>query len=932
MNVFKDNREINTRVMLYVMNVPDTGFYSGEYMAATGIRSAENTSTINTLFDPVFNLGGVKIQKFSSRLRPITSLSNCRIPEVNTAPSVSSCTFSYGGIPVDGHPVFNRLRGAIQPAFVQNDDPKQSAIQGTPLDVINSNNSVPLIPFRDKGTTVKTYNIWSDGNQGEAYKYVGVKGANIKTFSDPNNGACIEIASVGKQTAVKRMFPTSQDAVYESPILFNPDGSQRIVNAKGIYGNNGFHINFSASNMSGNNSYVNIEWKPSIPNNNFINNFVMEFKLDKKPVLRFFDPISGVDVHYDELVGPVFDNKVSSFDLFVHFLGPNMLVGFTSDTQTWNTIIPSQGKQIWCPPDTEITIYASDCNVKFRYSALIFNNFANDSQFTDKSNYILASLVSSPNKPLNLSTIYNQFIRSGFRLNTNGGVGFNSDHPSDKNVSFYYDLRNSIDNKPFQFDFIEKNNDIKLNKDTYFFKVRYDSTIEGNAFLQVETPHPNYDKNFGSGLASGTPRVLSSFGMFVPIAEFTLGSVTGDGGGELTQWVSSWRVNCGAKLDNLSKIEKTADITLSNIDTTDFGRKILSLIEGNLLVVDIRAGYGDQSYSYFQGFITNTTYSRKGADSSVTLACEDIASYTLRNIYFEKTMLLGGLRHDLAIDALLVSSGFWDYYFRDNTNIDGLFLRLNNNAVNNQELLKCTITDKISDKLGILLNRLKTPRLLPTFRWAEDVGFVLEGRNNNIDNDLKFTGFDLAGKNLDVDSNSPGASANLLSIPDWHGLLTGSFTTRTNMDTYAAGVKTFGSTMTGFSAREDFDFNRTAISAFGKPPTANGADSQNFPYIGFRKYRVAAQQAGVIPDDDVINYLHNIYIQLSNTAIGSINFDCYVTRPLSFHGKFVISVLDSTTTTGEYIYESVNYSFNKAENLITASVSGKNIPITLGDI
>jgi len=71
---------------------------------------------------------------------------------------------------------------------------------------------------------------------------------------------------------------------------------------------------------------------------------------------------------------------------------------------------------------------------------------------------------------------------------------------------------------------------------------------------------------------------------------------------------------------------------------------------------------------------------------------------------------------------------------------------LNNNAVNNQELLNVTITDKIADKLGILLNRLKTPRFLPTFRWAEDVGFVLEGRNNNIDKDLKFTGFDFAGK------------------------------------------------------------------------------------------------------------------------------------------------------------------------------------------
>jgi len=63
----------------------------------------------------------------------VTSLSNCKIPEVNTSPSVSSCTFAYGGIPVDGHPVFNRLRGAIQPAWVQNDDPKQSEVKALHL-------------------------------------------------------------------------------------------------------------------------------------------------------------------------------------------------------------------------------------------------------------------------------------------------------------------------------------------------------------------------------------------------------------------------------------------------------------------------------------------------------------------------------------------------------------------------------------------------------------------------------------------------------------------------------------------------------------------------------------------------------------------------------------------------------------------------------
>jgi hypothetical protein len=44
-----------------------------------------------------------------------------------------------------------------------------------------------------------------------------------------------------------------------------------------------------------------------------------------------------------------------------------------------------------------------------------------------------------------------------------------------------------------------------------------------------------------------------------------------------------------------------------------------------------------------------------------------------------------------------------------------------------------------------------------------------------------------------------------------------------------------------------------------------------------------------------------------------------------FHGKKV-------NATDQYIYQSVNYSYEKDKNLITASVSGTNKPISVGGI
>jgi hypothetical protein len=520
-------------------------------------------------------------------------------------------------------------------------------------------------------------------------------------------------------------------------------------------------------------------------------------------------------------------------------------------------------------------------------------------------------------------------LNSGHRFSQNGGIGFNNNHPLDKNVSFYSDLRIPQNIAPFAYN----GHEVKENntKKYYLIPVYWNTTIEGPAFLQIETPHPSAQRAAGTfeGAYGGFTGSIS--GLPLPLAGL-LQPIPAQLGGDITEFLQSWTVRCSTQNSNKSRIRKSATVVLVNMDQNPISKNIIDLIENNLIIINLSAGYGSELHTYFQGFITNTTYTRTGSQSTLTLTCEDIASYTLDNIYFEQNMLIAGMRHDLAIDAMITCAGFWDYFQRNNANISGLGLRLNSNSVNNQELIKINITDKVGDKINTLLERLNDPAGLPTFRWAEDYGFVLESRNNNSDTDLKFTGFDLDGFTLTANSNLPGNDANLSYVPDWHGLLTNQFTTTTDMKTLSAGVKTFGSAITGFLAAEAYEPFDTYIDGFISqvPDIVNGRTH----YIGFRKYLVASLQKFIVPDYEVLQWLHTNYIKLAKQPISTINFECYVTRPLNFHGRFKIAILNNNNSdyTDWYIYDNLTYNFNKGENIITADISGANIPILMKDL
>ena len=169
-------------------------------------------------------------------------------------------------------------------------------------------------------------------------------------------------------------------------------------------------------------------------------------------------------------------------------------------------------------------------------------------------------------------------------------------------------------------------------------------------------------------------------------------------------------------------------------------------------------------------------------------------------------------------------------------------------------------------------------------------------------------------------------------VPDWHGLLTNQFSTTTDMKTLSAGVKTFGSAITGFLAAEAYSPFDTYIDGLISqiPDAINGRTH----YIGFRKYLIASLQKFAVPDYEVLQWLHTNYIKLAKQPISTINFECYVTRPLNFHGRFKIAILNNNNSdyTDWYIYDNLTYYYNKGDNLITADISGANIPILMKDL
>jgi hypothetical protein len=167
------------------------------------------------------------------------------------------------------------------------------------------------------------------------------------------------------------------------------------------------------------------------------------------------------------------------------------------------------------------------------------------------------------------------------------------------------------------------------------------------------------------------------------------------------------------------------------------------------------------------------------------------------------------------------------------------------------------------------------------------------------------------------------------------------------MRTLAAGVKAFASSITGFLADErindtfypadprDYLGDQTLLDKLSvKKDFINPENPFSKPYIGFRKYVVSSLQRNSIPDQKTLENITDQVEKVISTPVSKIRFNCYVTKPLKFHGTFTIGVFmgSSYDYTDRYLYESVGYSLDKKNNVITADVEGINIPFLIKDI
>jgi hypothetical protein len=288
-------------------------------------------------------------------------------------------------------------------------------------------------------------------------------------------------------------------------------------------------------------------------------------------------------------------------------------------------------------------------------------------------------------------------------------------------------------------------------------------------------------------------------------------------------------------------------------------------------------------------------------------------------------------------------SGFSKYYsLRNETAIGGLGLRIVNNPAAPQDSIRATNLDKIGEKLKVFLSKLMVLGQQPTFRWDENSGFVLDSRYSYLDNDLKFIGYDTsANETTLIPSDINLGSGARMQTPNWHGLLSRGYSINTQTSPLAYSVTTYGYTYEGLIAEiTDQQFHDNAMSVVARDNVINSINSGVIPhaYVGFRKKVIDSLERNETPTKSLVQLKHEQNKNVVTKPFHNLNFDCYVTKPLTFHGTFVIQTFVSPTEfnnpdiTSKYIYESINYTIDKSQNLITANVSAVAQPWTISDL
>lgn len=892
------------------------------------------------------------------------------------------------------------------------------------------------------GKTRTTYNIWNILNpdtlvplSSNVIKYEGpinslTSDPNIRTIRDGLNGSSLYVNCKGKnkRAIVARIFPTSKDSVFYDPNcpgthsdakskanIFYPSifcrvdpqnqlgrGTFEILNKKYIdydeinseaSNNVSFYIKISDLDASNVDSKIVVNYEDAEPTLNSIYGLSIELLNNTSPVLnvKFNTETDGKTTKiYKQLKAPIFGAS-SYYEIIVHFVGPNLLIGFQNDPQTWNTIYASDFKTTTTLGEQNTTnksiefllkkdksyVYldASNVNFSMKYSTLIFDNYSNDFDEFDQNNSFFEWKDITNKFVITPGIAYSSLITKNHIL-----MDFKTRKESEETISSDNLLGRLIQNKFMSLQYPDKYNVSAINnggvsvfgdwRNTLLDIATNNLTSNSNVLRYKELVRKDFTgenkiQTFGKLLFNGTiegpvflglRNLVDNLEYKQPLEDTDVAFLHQIDGGDITNYVSGdIKIETNSNLVNSSYITKSTTIKLANLDfnanNDDFGYRLIDLIENNVLVVTVKAGYGLELKTYFQGVITQVSTERTGQNSTTDLTCVDLGNYLLENLFFDGYTPFTSYSFKDVFRVILKSAGFYEYFKIDNPdNIANLNDVLSPTPNENQQLLLASRYETILEKLQAFLGKMvKVPTGngadafigQPTFRWEPTKGFVLDARwaPNNTD-DLIFTGIGFDETNLNkIISTRKNLNSN---DPGWHGLLNGPFNVTTTTDTLSSRVETFGNTiLDGYIARQtDKSFEDNALSFNSLQQVKNALTSTGpikHGYVGFKKTIQDSLESNTLFNEALLDFKHTQNVKICENPFHELSFTCYVTKPLQNYGTFLIKHfvespnldISEYKSTDKYIYQSCSYNISKNSNIITATISGIRQPWTI---
>jgi hypothetical protein len=913
-------RELKIVAKLYVLYNETPPIANGYYSTQSTVKDPENLNPINrnTQQDRLVTLGQKKYNLNPSFFGEVTTLLNGHLPPVNTQIGAPRCTFAYGGIePGKVHPQYNLLKGPTEqysPNFINKGLQISEPSAVTPL---NPNLSTPSLPYSTNNPfgaseALTTYNIWAlvdqDGNllrtdstlyRGQ-YTSTSAGEPDLQMLGDINGESRIQLNSTNSTSTIKRIYPLSKDVVYDEKstlyaVKSTIDANKKVTNTtipqkvteRGGE-NNSFHLtvspSFTPSNVNGQESIIIITIGYASKK---YNNVAYQFELSPNKSEFYLITPDGEKLKQRFNSSPNQEQFIQNLDLYMHFLKDIVLIGFNPDSSTWQNLFPlskqknsdtAKNKYInYLPSDATITITCNYASCTVQYGALAFNNF--DTRHDDYRPHV---------------TFTHDTATPTFELDPYSGYK----NIKDNGVSHYPDSRSGSSQVEFINSYVNDG----------FGQIRFNTVIGGPVLNKIE--NKLIDKN-GKRIYEMAP----DNSLLLPIGGQDQNRPPAY---DISEYIESWEVNYENNASNL--IFSTASVTLKNFDagysqdTRYNGMNILSLIEKNMIVIELSAGYNDELSIFFQGFIITTSTDRTAGGSVTKFQCSDVGKTVLENTKFLNYVLFAGSKIKYAIYRCFEHSGFYPYLrlYENPGYLKSIDANISYTQLDNKQVI-ATQGEPIISKLTTFLDDFMTKQPespFLRFDYSKQV-FEMDWRyTSKYRDELKLFGIDLTKAN----SRDTYFNENL---EDWHGLLSGPFTVFTENGNFFRSFEARGKGYEGFISSQ-YSFSQK----LAKEAIVSGNYSIQ-GYVGFDK-KYYEELGDKFPDFLSVDTKLRNNIKVLQNPIYNVQFSCYVKRPLNNHGSFVIKsmIKQNARVTDAYLYTTVRYTCDKKNNLITAFVTG----------